>query len=98
MEFFALSGLLNAAASIGLASFIFLRSPKDPRHWTFGLFGIATAIWSLGYFFWQISETHNSALLNLRILMGGAIFIPVTFLHHVLYLLKKAEQRHRLIL
>lgn len=99
MEFFALSGLLNAVASIGLASFIYFRSPKDPRHWTFGLFGIATAIWSLGYFFWQISESYSAALWNVRLLMAGAIFIPVTFLHHVFYLLNldKDHENHKLL-
>jgi hypothetical protein len=89
MEFFAICGLLNGVAAIGLASFVYLRAPKDPRHWTFGLFGISTAVWSFGYFAWQISDSEAFALLNLRILMAGAIFIPITFLHHVLSLLQK---------
>ena len=89
MEFFAISGLLNGVAAIGLASFVYFRAPKDPRHWTFGLFGISTAVWSFGYFVWQISDSEFFALLNLRILMAGAIFIPITFLHHVLSLLQK---------
>lgn len=89
MEIFAISGLLNGLAAIGLASFIYFRSPADPRHWTFGLFGISTAIWSFGYFAWQISDSEAYALFNLRLLMAGAIFIPITFLHHVLYLLHK---------
>ncbi|MBA3968226.1 MAG: hypothetical protein H0X47_21120, partial [Nitrospirales bacterium] len=89
MEFFAISGLLNGLAASGLASFVYFRAPKDPRHWTFGLFGIFTALWSFGYFAWQVSNSEFFALLNLRILMAGAIFIPITFLHHVLYLLKK---------
>lgn len=89
MELFAISGLLNGLAAIGLAAFIYFRRPRDPRHWTFGLFGISTAIWSFGYFAWQISESETYALFNLRLLMAGAIFIPITFLHHVLYLLKK---------
>ena len=89
MEFFAISGLLNGLAAIGLAAFVYFRAPKDPRHWTFGLFGISTALWSFGYFAWQVSGSEFFALLNLRILMAGAIFIPITFLHHVLYLLEK---------
>ena len=91
MGFFAISGLLNGVAAIGLAFFVYLRAPKDPRHWTFGLFGISTALWSFGYFTWQISDSGASALLNLRILMAGAIFIPVTFLHHVFCLLRKED-------
>ncbi len=91
MEFFAFSGLFNGLAAIGLASFVYFRSPKDPRHWTFGLFGIATAIWSFGYFAWQISDSEVFALFYLRVLMAGAIFIPISFLHHVVYLLHKEE-------
>ncbi len=91
MEFFAISGLLNGLAAVGLASFVYFRSPNDPRHWTFGLFGIATAIWSFGYFAWQISDSEALALFYLRALMAGAIFIPITFLHHVLYLLHKQD-------
>ncbi len=91
MEFFAISGLLNGLAAIGLASFVYFRSPKDPRHWTFGIFCIATAIWSFGYFAWQISDSEVFALFYLRVLMAGAIFIPITFLHHVLYLLHKKD-------
>jgi hypothetical protein len=89
MEFFAISGLLNGVAAIGLASLVYFRAPKDSRHWTFGLFGISTAIWSFGYFAWQISSSETFALLNLRILMAGAIFIPITFLHHVIHLLRR---------
>ena len=89
MELFAISGLLNGLAAIGLACVIYFRAPRDPRHWTFGLLGISTAIWSFGYFAWQISNSEYYALFNLRLLMAGAIFIPITFLHHVLYLLQK---------
>ncbi|MDH5564090.1 MAG: hypothetical protein OEY91_10765, partial [Nitrospirota bacterium] len=89
MELFAISGVLNGLAAIGLASFIYFRAPRDPRHWTFGLFGMFTAIWSFGYFAWQISDSEAYALFNLRLLMAGAIFIPITFLHHVLYLIHK---------
>ena len=89
MELFAISGLLNGLAAIGLAAFVYFRSPRDPRHWTFGLFGMSTALWSFGYFAWQISDSETYALFNLRLLMAGAIFIPITFLHHVLYLLNK---------
>ncbi len=97
MEFFAISGLLNGLAAIGLASFVYFRSPQDPRHWTFGLFGISTAVWSFGYFAWQVSDTELYALFNMRLLMAGAIFIPITFLHHVVYLLRKEDSWGRVL-
>lgn len=97
MEFFAISGLLNGLAAIGLASFVYFRSPNDPRHWTFGLVGISTAVWSLGYFAWQMATTDVAALFFLRILMAGAIFIPITFFHHIAYLLKNTERHSAFI-
>lgn len=97
MDFFAISGLLNGLAAIGLASFVYFRAPTDPRHWTFGLVGISTALWSLGYFAWQMSSSDIGALLFLRVLMAGAIFIPITFFHHVAHLLKGAETHSRFI-
>ncbi|GJL51241.1 MAG: hypothetical protein NPIRA01_24680 [Nitrospirales bacterium] len=86
VNFFAISGLLNGIAATGLALLVYFRAPQNPRHWTYGLFGLTTAIWSFGYFFWQISETKDLALFFIRFLMAGAIFIPVTFLHHILTL------------
>ncbi len=83
MSFFAISGLLNGIAAIGLALLVYYRAPQNPSHWTYGLFGLTTAIWSFGYFFWQIAETKELALLWTRLLMAGAIFIPVTYLHHI---------------
>ncbi|MDR4492963.1 MAG: histidine kinase N-terminal 7TM domain-containing protein [Nitrospirales bacterium] len=88
MELFALSGLLNGLAALGLTVFIYFRAPEDPRHWSFGLVGISTAVWSFGYFAWQLASTEVVALYLLRLLMAGAIFIPIAFLHHVTYLLK----------
>ena len=46
----------------------------------------ALPFWSFSYFFWQLTNTAEHALVLCRLLMAGAIFIPVTQLHHVLYL------------
>ncbi|RMH34621.1 MAG: hypothetical protein D6690_10215 [Nitrospirae bacterium] len=86
MNFFALSGLLNGLAATGLMALVYSRSPRDLRHWTFILFGLATAIWSYGYCAWHVSSDKEFALFYVRLLMAGAIFIPVTFLHHVVVL------------
>jgi len=86
VNFFAISGLLNGIAATGLALLVYFRAPNNPRHWTYGLFGLTTAIWSFGYFFWQISESKDLAVFFVRFLMAGAIFIPITCLHHIIAL------------
>ncbi len=92
MDFFAISGLLNGIAAISLAALVYSRSPRDPRHWSYGLLGLSIAVWSFGYFFWQIADSSDQALFLCRFLMAGAIFIPVTQLHHVLYLTNEANR------
>ena len=94
MNFFAISGLLNGIAATSLAWLVYSRSPKNPRHWTYGLLGLSIAIWSFGYFAWQTAGAAHTALLFCRLLMAGAIFIPLTYLHHVLILTNRIT-RHK---
>ncbi|MCA9472193.1 MAG: hypothetical protein MRJ96_15415 [Nitrospirales bacterium] len=93
MNFFAISGLLNGIAAIGLTLLVYFHSPQNPRHRTYVLFGLTTGLWSFGYFFWQLSESHQLALFFVRLLMVGAIFIPVTFLHHIMTLRDEAVSK-----
>ena len=92
MEFFAISGLLNGLAALGLALLIYFRSPQDPRYWTYALFWATIAVWSFGYFFWLSSTTPAAALFFSKLLMAGAIFIAVAFFHHVVSLLGKLDR------
>lgn len=87
MDFFAVSGLLNGIAATGLALLIYNRSPRDPRYWTYAFFWSTIAVWSFGYFFWLSSTSSGPALFFSRLLMAGAVFIPVAFFHHVISLL-----------
>lgn len=97
MTFWALSGLLNGLASTGLAILVYSRNPHESRHRTFGLFGLSVAMWSFGYFAWQLAETRESALFLARVFMMGAILIPITYLHHILVLVKLVRRYHTVL-
>ena len=97
MTLWALSGLLNGLAVTGLTILVYSRDSHDNRHRTFGYFGLAVAIWSFAYFGWQLAETREVAFVLARIFMMGAIFIPVTYLHHILVLLHRVG-RYKTIL
>ena len=92
MTIWALSGLLNGLAATGLTILVYSRDPHEIRHRTFGYFGVSVAVWSFGYFAWQIAETQETALFLTRVFMMGAIFIPITYLHHILVLLNRVER------
>jgi len=97
MNFYALSGLLNGVAATALGYFVFSQSPENPKHRTYGLYCLSIAVWSYFYSAWQLAYTHDLALLCTRLLMAGAIFIPITYLHHVLSLLDRVDQHQRLL-
>ncbi len=97
MDFFAISGLLNGIAATGLALLIYNRSPRDPRYWTYAFFWSTIALWSFGYFFWLSSNSPDPALFFSRVLMAGAIFIPVAFFHHVISLLGTLHRFHKFL-
>ena len=81
--FYSLAALLNGIVCSTLGFFVFLKNPRHIVNKTFGLFCVFISFWSYSYFFWQISTTEKSALLWSRLLMCGAIFIPVSYLHFV---------------
>ena len=94
MSFYAFSGLLNGIAATALGAFVYSRAPRDPKHQTYGLYCLSISIWSYAYFAWQQTESRELAYLFIDLLMAGAILIPVTYLHHVVTLLERAD-RHR---
>ncbi len=92
MTFWAISGFLNGLAATVLTLLVYSRNPHEIRHRTFGYFGVSVALWSFAYFAWQLAETRETSLLLARIFMIGAIFIPVTYLHHILVLLNLVDR------
>ena len=97
MNFYAFSGLLNGLAATLSGILIYGRRPEDPKHQAYGIYCLAAATWGFGYWAWQISTTPEYALLCVRILMAGAIFLPIAYLYHVVTLLD-AFQNYRTIL
>ena len=97
MNFYALSGLLNGFAAIISGLLVYLRAPKDPKHRAYGLFCLSASIWGFFYFAWQLTETYDLSLLFARLLMAGAIFLPITYLYHVLTLLDLTHRHARVL-
>ena len=93
MNFHAFSGLLNGLAATISGLIVYAKYPTNPKHQAYGLYALAAATWGYGYWAWQISTTHDSALLCVRLLMVGAIFLPGAYLFHVLTLLDKLPRQ-----
>ena len=98
MSFYAISGLLNLVTSSVVGIFVFTRNVNDRRYQTYGGFCVSLAVWSFGYLFWHLSDTPEEALFWVKILMAGAIFIPITNFHHIVFLLDEPPWEKRWIL
>ncbi len=83
MNLFAISALVNLITSIVIGFLILLQDFRSRMHITFFLFTLAVSVWSLSYFFWQISSDPTSALLYVHLFMAGAIFIPFFYFHFI---------------
>ena len=97
MNFHAFSGLLNGLAATISGIIVYARYPTNPKHQAYGFYALAAATWGYGYWAWQISTSYDSALLCVRLLMVGAIFLPVAYLFHVLTLLDQIQNKQRFL-
>lgn len=97
MNFYAFSALLNAVAATTLGIFVYSRDPRNPKHLAYGLYCLSLSIWSYFYFAWQLTVSRDLAFLFVRLLMVGAIMIPVFYLYHTLTLLDRLDTHRRLL-
>jgi signal transduction histidine kinase len=97
VNFYAFSGLLNGLAATVSGVLVYAKNPRNPKHQAYGLYCLAAATWGYGYWAWHLSSTHDLALFFVRVLMAGAIFLPVAYLWHVLTLLEQVQGKEWLI-
>jgi len=87
MDFYIISALINAVTSLVLGFLVLSQGRTRRLNILFFFFTFAIAFWSVAYFFWQISINAEQALSWSRVLMIGAIFIPVLYFHFVVVFL-----------
>jgi len=97
VTFWVATALINGLISSGFGFFVYLKNKTNPINRLWAIFCATIAFWSFSYFFWQVSSEKELALLWCRILMIGAIFIPVTFLHFLLVWLDLYLQNKRVL-
>ena len=97
MDFYAFSGLLNGLAATISGTLVFGKNPSNFKHRAYALYCLAASIWGYGYCAWHLSTSQEAALFFVRLLMVGAIFLPVTYVFHVLTLLDKVQTHQSLL-
>ena len=89
MNYFALSALINCLISLSLGVFALRKGHNKPVNASYACLAFGVSLWSIGYFFWQISVSAATALFWCRFLMAGAILIPVLDFNFTLWLTDK---------
>ena len=89
LTFYAFSGLLNFVTSIILILIILIKNPRPLANRIFVLFMSMVGFWSLFYFLWLTTQDRELVDFYLRTCMLGVVFMPSTFIHFVVSLLKQ---------
>ena len=92
MELFAISGLINALTAVSFGILVVVKNWRTRENQVFFLMTASLAIWGFSYWQWLQSTEYGSALLWVRILAVGSVFIPTFFLDWVTLLLKKPKE------
>ena len=97
MNFYAISGLINAVTFTVLGLFVYLKNTKGIINKKYALFCLSVAAWSYSYFIWQLASDKDTALFWSRALMSGAIFVSVCFLDFTVTWLGVLEKNKKII-
>lgn len=97
MNYYSTSAVLNAITSILVSSVILLNNPKSPKNRSFAYFGFFVFLWAFFYIIWITATVKESALFYMRISIGLAVFIPVTFFHFATNLIDEYKKYQRSI-
>ena len=98
MNFVAASGLINFVSSICLGVFVIYRNKQAATNRSYFYLNSSVALFSYGYFLWQLSSEPTHALFYFRILTVGIILINVTYLHFVFNFLDIFNKRRQLLI
>lgn len=95
MNYLAFSGLVNGLTSAILMGYVLIGRRQTPLNRSFVYFAFSVFFWSFGYFFWGTSNDQASALFWSRLLMAGAILIPIAFFNFALNLTGRCREKRR---
>lgn len=97
MTYYSVSALFNFAIGLSLGIFVLYKNYKLKINQSLFFWCFAVAFWSFFYFLWQIENDKGTALIWTRILMLGAVWIPVAYLRVVLIFLN-VEKKYKFLL
>ncbi|MCD6149733.1 hypothetical protein J7J13_03045 [bacterium] len=96
--YYSISAFINFLVSFLLGIFVLHKNRKEKLNRILSFWCFTVAFWSFFYFIWQIETKEQMALLWTRLLMLGAVWVPVAFLQTVVIFLKIEKEKKYLII
>ena len=93
MSFLAITGLLNFLSCTLFGAFVLINNPRNPLNRNVFYINASLVLYSIGYFFWQMSKNESDAMFWFKILCTGIILIIITLLQYAFELVGKYKQK-----
>lgn len=93
--YLVISSLLNFSVALVIALTAFVTARRNIGSLSFGAVALSVGLWSGAYCLWRLVSSPDTALLLCRVLLAGAIFIPVTLLHFAMALVGGSTRAFR---
>ncbi|RJP29199.1 MAG: GAF domain-containing protein [Candidatus Omnitrophota bacterium] len=97
MSFLGFTGAINFITCLAVSILIVIKNIKNPLNRSFFNLNLSVALYSFGYFFWQLAKEESQALLWFKVLFVGIILINITYLYFVFYFLGLIEEKRKLL-
>lgn len=98
MSFLAFTGLINTLTCIVLGFFVLIKHPKSLQNLSYFILNATVALYSLGYFFWQLSIDVTPATFWFKVLVTGFILLNSAYLFFVFVFLNMIKERWRILI
>ncbi|GEM_PF-2065177 len=98
MIFYTLVTGLTALLGLGLGLFVYFHRPHTPLKISWVIFSYTIGFWSLGYFISLASGSYQTAITASRLSHASGAFIPITFFHFVLILLRRQAEKRKILI
>ena len=95
MSFLAITGLFNFFICTFFGAFVLIKNPRNPLNRNVCYVNAGIVLYSIGYFFWQLSKNESDAMFWFKILCIGIIVIIATLLHYTFALVGKYKKKKK---
>lgn len=97
LTYYSISALINFSVSFLLGIFVIYKNFHSRLNRALFFWCLTVASWSFFYFLWQIESQEPKALLWTRLLMLGAIWVPIAYFRVVAIFLNIEKEQKKFI-